>query len=340
MDDTDFRLLQAMGFQPYTTDIPPADSVRPARLARRVGLGVKAVKERIARMEADGVIAGYSAFPNLAHFPLSWTSFHFRVPEDRKQEFLKAIEPLDGVVGTYQFLGRDVCVDLFFRDAAERDRRVRVLSGLAGVAPWEFYDNAKPAIGRALSNLDWRIVRALRNDAKQPLPAVARILRVTPRTVKSRFDRMVHEGSLWVVPAIDLSKIPGFVPFALLVYVRPDARGGAKVVLHAVEPDLVHGWVPPSPQLGSFVFFLRARTTAGVEAAVARVRALAAVERVEMLVPTGYTRSLGWLDEAIDRRIAETGGISESGPPTTQKGTPTARACANASQQTRQSPKR
>ncbi|MBI4393275.1 MAG: Lrp/AsnC family transcriptional regulator [Euryarchaeota archaeon] len=338
MDETDFRILQAMGFQPYTPELPPADAVRPSRLARRVGLGVKATKDRIARMESAGVIAGYSAYPNLRHFPLQWRSFHFRVPEERKAAFVKAIEPLDGVTGCFQFLGRDVCVDLFFQDDAERDRRLRALSGAAGSSPWEFYDNYRPPAKRPLSPLDWRIVKALRHDAKKPLSAVAKELRVTPRTVRNRFERMIADGSLWIVPNVDFSKIAGFVAFGLLVYLRPDPPNAAKAARSAIEPSLIHAWVPPSKELGSFVYFLRARTTGDVDSIAARVRALAGVERVELLIPAARTMSLSWLDEAIDRRAV--GEISVSGASTDKKGNSEGEATVGAPSGARQAKKR
>lgn len=337
MDDTDFRILQAMGFQPYTPELPPADAVKPTRIAKRVGLGVKATKERIARMETEGVISGYSAYPNLRHFPLQWRSFHFRLPEERKAAFVKAIEPLDGVTGCFQFLGRDICVDLFFQDDAERDRRLRAISSAAGCSPWEFYDNYRPHAKRALSPLDWRIAKQLRRDAKKPLSVVARELRVTARTVRNRFDRMVADGSLWIVPNVDFSKIPGFVPFALLVYLRPDAPNAAKAARAEIETALLHAWVPPSRELGSFVFFLRGRTTGEVDSISARVRALAGVERVELLIPAARTMTLSWLDEEIDRRAA---AISVSGPVANENGRPARETALTATSRGRRAKKR
>jgi DNA-binding Lrp family transcriptional regulator len=314
VDQRDFALLQAMGFQPYL-DIPPVDAVRPARLAKRVGLGLKATKERIAQLEAAGVIAGYDAYPNLGHFPFSWKSFHFRVPEERKPAFLGGLEPVEGLVGSFNFLGRDVCIDVFAQDEAEMRRRVRLLSQMAGVEPWEFYANAVPPVRHALSLLDWRIVKALRHDAKRPLPDIARELKVTPRTVKNRFDRMVAEQSLWIVPRVDFSKISGFVPFGVLIY--SDRPNDARKV---IEPNALYSWTPPDAHLGQVCAFMQARTMGEVEECRRRVLAVPGVTRVELLVPTGIQMSLAWLDEAIERRIAELSRISIGGPPTPADG--------------------
>jgi DNA-binding Lrp family transcriptional regulator len=330
VDDTDFRLLQAMGFIPYLPDLPPADALKPSRLAKRIGLGVKATKERIARLEAEGVIAGYDAFPNLRHFPLEWKSFHFRIPEERKPAFVETAQSVDGVVSRFEFVGRDVCVDLCYQDDAEMARRLKLLVSLAGgVAPWEFYENHRPPVARALTPLDWRIVRALRHDAKRPFADLARELRVSQRTVKDRFDRMAREGSLWVVPRIDLGRIQGFIPFGLLVFVRPDAqRGALRSVRAALAPDALYTWTPPAAELGALGAFLRARSMAELEQTRLRAAGLAGVERVEVLMPTAVHATSAWLDEAVARRAApsETGraapGNGSPAAPVARKGAP------------------
>lgn len=325
VDDVDFRILQAMGFRAYLPDVPPADALKPARLAKRVGLGLKAVKERIARMEAEGVIAGYDAFPNLGHFPLAWKSFHFRVAEDKKGSLLKSVESIDGVIGSFSFLGKDLCIELCFRDAAEMQRRVRLISDLAGAQPWEFYDNHVPPVSRALTPLDWRIVRALRHDAKRPLADLARELKVTPRTVKNRFDRMIEEGSLWIIPRVDHAKIPGFIPFGLLVFARMDA--GAKAIAgvkRTFASTSLYSWTPPSSELGHLGMFMRARTTSEIEETRRRIAGISGVERVEVLVPTAVHLSLAWIDEAIARRAAGETTAATRAPSISKRSTKTA----------------
>jgi DNA-binding Lrp family transcriptional regulator len=294
--------------------------VKPARLAKRVGLGVKAVKERIAVMERAGVIAGYDAWPNLAHFPMGWTTFHFRVPQERRAAFSKALETADGVVGGFEFLGEDVCVDVFHHDDAERARRVRHLTALAGASPWEFYAITSPAVTRALTPLDWRILQALRHDAKRSASDIARSLRVTARTVRDRLDRMVGEGSLWIVPRVDHSRIPGFIPFGLLVYARADAyREATQRARDALAPDALSMWAPPSAQLGSLGAILRARTTGEMDEIRQRAADVPGIERVVLLVPTAMRGSSAWLDEEIDRRAGDA-SVSVSGPATPRKG--------------------
>lgn len=305
MDETDFRLLQAMGFAPYLPGVPPADARKPTHLAKRVGLGTKATKERIARMEAEGIIAGYQAFPNLRQIAVAWKSFHFRVPDDRKAAFLAALRRTDGYVGHFEFVGQDVCVDLCWSDAERLGAALGGLQGLAGAAPWEFYENATPAVDRKLTPLDWRIVRALRHDAKRPFEVVAKDLGVTARTVKDRFDRMVGEGSLWVIPVVDFGRIPGFIPFGLLV--DADDATASERARRLLLPDALYTWTPPDRHAGSLGAMARARTTGGVEDVRRRLVALPGVSRVTVLVPAGVEASSAWLDTAIEAHLSKTG---------------------------------
>ncbi len=309
MDDTDFRLLQAMGFQPYLPGHPPADARKASRLAERVGLGPKAARVRLAALEASGVIAGYDAFPNLRHFPLDWKSFHFHVPDDRLAGFVDAARPMEGVVGHFRFLGGDVCIDLCYQDEPELRRRLQLLTTLAGAPPWEFYDNAVPEPARPMTPLDWRIIRELRHDALRSFADVASALRVTERTVRDRFDRMVNGRNLWIVPRIDYSRIPSFIPFGLLVRFLPAAHTSpgkaASEVRRLLADRTLYSWVPPAQEVGHLALFVRAGTTAEIEATKRKVAALSGVEAVTVLIPTGIEATQAWLDEAIARKAAE-----------------------------------
>jgi len=156
----------------------------------------------------------------------------------------------------------------------------------------------------------------LRHDAKRPLADIARQLKVTRRTVKNRFDRMVASASLWIVPRVDMSRIPGFIPFGLLLYAR-DVAAAQRVV----APNALYTWVPPAPALGQLGAFMQAQATAEVEAWRTRLKATPGVQRVEVLVPTGVHMSLAWLDEAIQRRIDQLSKVSIGGPATPAGGT-------------------
>ncbi|WP_445432954.1 Lrp/AsnC family transcriptional regulator [Burkholderia cenocepacia] len=99
MDDLDWKvvtLLQANGRISYT------------ELARQVHLSVPAVTERVKRLEAAGVIEGYTARinPAAAGYPVS-ALIGITVPQPAKAKFLRLLETIPEVVECHHVTGAD-----------------------------------------------------------------------------------------------------------------------------------------------------------------------------------------------------------------------------------------
>ncbi|ALX15818.1 AsnC family transcriptional regulator [Burkholderia cepacia JBK9] len=105
MDDLDWKilaLLQANGRISYT------------ELARQVHLSVPAVTERVKRLEASGVVEGYTARinPAAAGYPVS-ALIGITVPQPAKAKFLKLLESIPEVVECRHVTGADSYVMRF-----------------------------------------------------------------------------------------------------------------------------------------------------------------------------------------------------------------------------------
>src|SRR3990170_8059123 len=197
MDSLDLRIVREMGFRPYGTR--PQDPMRfkPSYLAKRTGVEPETVKARLARMEDAGFIRFYQMYPNFRHFGLHGSAYLFRVPDDdRKAEAIEKVEPIEGLVEIHDFFGPEMCVDVSHRGPEDLSRKLRLLAEFTGdAAPIPFYERQMPSVRRALTPLDWRILKALRRRGRRPLAEVADEVGVSLRTVRRRFDRMAAEGS-------------------------------------------------------------------------------------------------------------------------------------------------
>ncbi|MET1535861.1 Lrp/AsnC family transcriptional regulator [Burkholderia sola] len=99
MDDLDWKilaLLQDNGRLSYT------------ELARQVHLSVPAVTERVKRLEAAGVVEGYTARvnPSAAGYPVS-ALIGITVQQPAKAKFLKLLETIPEVVECHHVTGAD-----------------------------------------------------------------------------------------------------------------------------------------------------------------------------------------------------------------------------------------
>lgn len=315
LDALDIGILRTMGVDPYGRPPQGPDALKPGTIARALGVTPETVRERVQRMEASGLIAGYQAFVNLGHLGLRGQSFLFRLPdEDRRRAVVPALEPVEGLLGVHAFLGSDVCLDLSYRSDADLARRLQLLGTLTGdAAPVGFYALDMPPVQRPLTNLDWRIVRALRGRGRRSLTEVAEEVGVGYRTVKRHYDLLCEEGSLYVVPTLDPSKGQGALPFWLLLYLRPDApKDAVRTATGAFADRRLMGFVPAHPRFGHAALLLVASTPAEMERLRQEAGALPGVARASAMVPVGLHDTSGWVDDLIEARVRETAAAREA----------------------------
>lgn len=308
MDGLDLRIVRALGVQAWGETRGPADAARPAVMARRFRVRPELVRERIARMEAAGVIAGYEVYPNFRHLGLQATTLHYRLPEDApKARALDEAAAFDGVFGVYGYLGDAVCVDVCHRSVADRTRRVDVLAKLMGQArPLVLWERVLPPVDRVLDELDWRIIQALRGDAHRPLDQVAQALDTSVRTTRRRYARLADEGSIDVIANFDPTRLEGHVMVEFHVrFARPSAAVH-RAVLKTLDENWFTAWTPPDAGVGGLVAGLVGRSIGHFEELRDTVEQNEHVSAVHVLVPSRTVYDGTWIDEAIAEKVAAT----------------------------------
>ena len=308
MDALDVAIIRAMGIRPYERVPKPLDALRPARLARATRASVNTVKERIAAMTEAGVIAGYRAFPNLRHLGLAAEAHYLEFPgEEAKDAALPQVKSLHGILEVHDFIGPGLCADFSFRDEADRRAKLDLLTGLARGAPLRtFYVREMPPVKRGLTALDWRVLGALRADPRAGAADLAEAVGVSARTVKRHLTRMAAEGSVFLVPVVDPSKVEGLFVFELLVYLHDGSGPRPMAALRAAfQAEHVYAYVPASAELGHYDLLLFARTSAQVEELRRRAETVPGVARAEAWLFRAFLDLSVWLDDAVAERTRE-----------------------------------
>lgn len=307
VDALDVRIIRAMGIRPYDRRAKPPDALKPSTLAKAVDTSVVTVKERVARLEEIGVIAGYQIFPNLRHLDLGARGYFFRIrTEDGKGDVVDEMAGLKGLLELHDFLGGGVCADFAFHGAEDLAGKLAYLSQKSGDAnPQRFYDRHMPAVKRRLSPLDWRILAALRGRARRPLAEVAEAVGVSGRTVKRRYETMAREGSFFVVPLLNPAKAEGLILFELLFYLR-DRAGAAttNAIIRDFDESRVYTYRPASPELGTLDMLLFAKSSEEVERLRRQAARIPGVAKAEAWLFQGFFDHSAWIDDAITARAA------------------------------------
>ena len=305
LDGLDIRIIHAMGIQPYGREPKPVTVLRPSSIAKRLSVSTERVADRLARMEKAGIIAGYEIYPNLRHLGLeaSWYSYQFR-DDDAADKAMAKLAAMEGVSACCAFLGGVLCVGLFYRSPLDHQRKLRLLAALAGEATFEkLYDLDMPRVHRPLSSLDWRVVHAMRGDPMRPLVELAKALAVSSKTVRRHIDRLGAEGSFFIVPEVDPSRVEGLLVFLLAF--RFDAEAGPAAVAEverALQGHFVSKDVTMSRELGTCALLIYATSMAEAERLRRKGASLPGVAKVQALMVRDAAGDFEWLDEAIGER--------------------------------------
>lgn len=300
MDSLDALILRELGMEPFFAWPRRHAGFRLSDVARRLGRNLEFVKDRVGRMDAQGVIRGYRLFPNLRHLGLRFTVHRWPAPFVPDEDRLSRLGAVDGVVTVIWSLDSSLCIEFASADAAERARRLELIASLLDLPgqPSLLYERPFPPVPRRLTSLDWRIVRALEPDARR-LPAdVAKEVGVTAKTVRARFDAMWREGSVDRYVEVDFGRLSGIIPFQLCVWCAPGAE--ERVLRHLDDRYLAHA--RPADAYAGLLVRVFAHTPAEVQAIVREVLALGGVERAEAFVATGAYVNRRWLPELLERQ--------------------------------------
>lgn len=305
MDDVDLRLIQLVGPGPF---LGPARRLRdgsPTALAKALGVSVETVRRRLHALRESGVLLGRGVWPNLRLLGQTASSYHFRLPAGiRKPVAVANVAKLRGVLGVYEFVGSDLCVDLVHDNETERTALVRRVQGqLGGASATAVLDYQLPIPQRSLSRLDWRILTALREDADRDVGEVAQELRVSRRTVVRRLQAMEEDGAFDVAGLFDPSRMEGHLLAYLLIHMaKGSGASDRRAVLDTLQARWLAQWSPPDAKLAHVVVVLVARSTRDLEDVRRETESQARVQRAEAMIVHCSTPGPDWLEQAIEDR--------------------------------------
>lgn len=309
LDSHDLAILQAMRVYPFNGAPHGPDALRPAPLAERTGLSIDLVKDRVMRMERDGIIAGYQVYPNLHHLGLHETVLHIVVPLEARERFFSEADQMDGVAGLSRFVGESACIDLTYASTEDLRRKSDDLMALAGHEdePDRYVQLGATEPTGPLGNLDWRIIQAMRGDAKRPYKEVAKLVGVNTRTVRRRLQRMDDDNAIDVVVEPDLGAVNGAI---MLVACVSCIQGATEATFSQVMAEMRHrsfsSLQPATRDFATFMVDGFAFSQREVDEMRSAVAAVPGVQGVELLYPSSATASSRWLDDAIDAMVAKT----------------------------------
>jgi Lrp/AsnC family transcriptional regulator, regulator for asnA, asnC and gidA len=315
VDDLDFKIFKAIEFRPYGPSAGDLSRLNPWVIAKKVGADGATVKLRLDKMKRGGFIHYFQIYPNFRLLGLSAGAYEFDLPDVvEKSAAIEKCALVDGVIEIHNFIGPTICIDFAYLDGRDEGRRLELLRQLTRCGdPEKFYERDMPPVDIELSNVDWRIIKALRYHALNPLSQVARELGLSPKTVRRRFERMTRHGAVIIVPVINPADIPNTVTHTLLLY--PTLAQREEVLARALGDLGPATFLSRTAGPGNAMLCLAARTISETEENLIKARRIPGMKDAKLLVLKEIREYTQWLDAAIERKIAETSRTGESSAP-------------------------
>ncbi len=281
------------------------------RIARELKVGRARVAGRLKAWSDSGFLARLDVWLNPALFGYQGGFYNVRVADPHvKPSVIARLGLVEGAVSSMEFLGEWVTFGVVVPDPTgfERVRElVRGFTGVREVEPAMPWPSVAPK--RALTPLDLRVVRALRERPTASLTEIARRVGVSTRTMTRRYAELVGDWATWFVPVFDFRSISDPI-VSVLVTLGPGAAPAAIVRRVRARYPLTEqvGGIEQGPP-AILAFFAILPSAAHLEELARLIAAQPGVAGVETNVMVRMHTFPGWFDrqlEALERAARAT----------------------------------
>ena len=312
MDSTDVRILCQMAFVGQVYEEFEERHPSAADLGKKLGLDKKTVRARVNRMEESGFIKYYQATPNLSAFGMHTVSqYRFEALNlPTKNSIISHLQDVPRLVECSDYVGPVLKASLAGKTREEASAGAQYLASRyeLGAAPLGSRALKEPAL--RVDNLDWRVVRGLRYDARSSDRDLAEALSVTERMVGYRISRMLRSGFLSTKAVIDPRKQEGLLFYELELTVEPQKRGAVSKWLEEKFGERL--WDLRSPNAEVVLANLFCFSIADPEASVIEALRLDGVKRCLLFILKEVIEPSkpNWIDSYIETKANPEAGQS------------------------------
>ena len=205
MDEIDVKILKLLW----------EDGRMPTYLiAKQVGLSNAAVYKRLKGMMERGELLGFSILLNSDKI---LNSAVISIRARRKREEVKEIlSELSGVMHIVAGFGGRYYVEFWYSDELELRDKVNYIKRLTGAYRIEIYKHKKVEEAR-IHPLDWKILLALKDDARQSFTELSKKIGLSSKTISRRWKRLREEDVCKAYPIVNRPSTKEIFWFSLFI---------------------------------------------------------------------------------------------------------------------------
>jgi len=184
------------------------------RIAEKVGLSNAAVHKRIKAMGERGELGGFTILLNSDKI-LHSAVISIRARKKR-HEVMEIIGELSGVMHVIAGFGGRYYGEFWYADEYELRDKVNYLKKLTGAYRAEIYKHHKEEEVN-LTPLDWKIILALKDDARKSFSELSKEIGVSTKTISKRWRRMREMDVCKAYPIVNRPSTKEIFWFSLFI---------------------------------------------------------------------------------------------------------------------------
>jgi DNA-binding Lrp family transcriptional regulator len=297
LDDLDVRIIREFN-RPGSAEWNVRESF--TAVARRLGVDEETVRLRLARLRDRGVFPSLRIAVNPRLLGYEETGLDLTVEdESNKRKVLSRLRSLPGITQVADFQGSGL---LAFVWHAGPDAVPWLRTQIDPIGPWRLqasWTSPFPEPSVKMRAIDWRILAAMRDDARKDLRTVASTARTTVRTVQRRLSALNEGKAAFVVGTPNVDRAAGLVCNYLVYCADTDRKRAADATALRVLPrigtfdtDSVHYSMFAGP----------CENLSRAEQTLAQLRSMYEVDTVRMAVVRQIFNVDDWLDGLLLER--------------------------------------
>ena len=299
-DTLDLRIMKEIG-TPQSMQWNVRESY--SSIAKRVGVDDETVRKRIKRQEKLGAILGWRAVihPNLIGCVDAYVDLEVSNAE-RKEEILSQLKLLDGVIAVTNFDGRGLFVMFYTEPGQAMSRKIQLICSMCETHNFTALNSYLPPCYLKLSETDWKIIWAIRDDPRKNLSEIAKEARVTTRTVNRRLTLLTERRAFFLMGLPNFRQLVGMTGNFLIFYSGGEKRSSstARSIVSRFE-NTAFAAVTQSALMCNIFF----HNLSEAEQAYEWIKRLEGVEKARMRIMKDLIFVGDWLDDQMKKRFSQ-----------------------------------
>lgn len=266
-------------------------------IARTLGVDEETVRRRLKLAEKSGVVGGFQLIPNPHLFKMESAVVELKVGSSHgKSVALSQIKLVEGVILVVNFHGERLRVVLYYENERSLARRLQLISSICGDQGQQHWRERFPPCNLRMRDTDWRILEAMRKEARNSLSDVAKQIGVSTRTVKRRLTAMTQANAFYLMP---ISAYQKSAVVTCSFTVRCHDRKRKSIVDQEIKSKLARMVFSNTSADEYSMFSVLCNNMSEAEAMLEMMGGIKGVDSVEMGVVKEVIFVSDWLDEQV-----------------------------------------